>query len=394
MLVFLLLISFIAQATRSPVYLVPGLMSSIIEMKVNVSPSYSPWPSKCDRTKSQFRAWLNLKGSLPSKDECYYNYLHGVWNNVTNKMENIPGIESIIPKDDGDTYAIDTMAPVILAKRFTHMFNKLISHLEKKGYKQKFDLYGMPYDWRSNDLPSTFYETFKNRIIEGNKNTGKKAVIVTHSMGMYVMYKALDYFGEDFTTQYIDKFLMVSAPVYGSALSVKEVLLGENIGLPIDEQLSKDLSRTIQSVLSLSPNPEHWPQEPIVTFKGNGKEYYAKDLADLFETDPLMKDKARYILDNSIKPFFEKYNWTIPFGVDTYCAYSLGSETPDKIVYEGDNTDSASTVIYSDGDKLVNKHSLEGCSLMTKKVTYLGKYAHVKCLESDELFNLVDSLVL
>ncbi|EDR23478.1 1-O-acylceramide synthase precursor, putative [Entamoeba dispar SAW760] len=389
-LLTLLTLSFAIE--RKPVILVPGLMSTILESKIGVDDNYQPFPQKCSRHKDWFRSWVSVRDTISFTDDCYLWYLHGVWNPITNKLENIPGISIRVPQF-GNTYAIDTLCPIPIVKRLTHAFHGLIQHLKKQGYVELFDLFGAGYDWRSNDVSDQYLKSVKDFIVSGYENTKRKVVIISHSMGAFITYKLLDYLGKEFCDTYIDKWIPLSAPFLGSGLAIKELLVGENIGLPINEKLARDLARSIQSIISLSPNPDFWSNEPLIIFKKSGKQFFAKDLVDAYNLVDEMKDKAEYILTNSIRAYYEKYNWTIPFGVETHCGYSLGYETPYRIEFEGDSFDSKYTVIFSSGDKLVNEESLKACSLFTQNVTFLGKYKHLKLLEAQKLYEFIDPLI-
>ncbi|KAL7720036.1 Lecithin:cholesterol acyltransferase domain-containing protein [Entamoeba marina] len=239
--------------SKSPIILIPGLMASIIESRVNVADDYEPWPEsgKCDRTKDWFRSWVNIDIAVPWKSECYIHYLNGVWNEETNKLETIPGIDLRVP-EFGSTYACDQLDPVFLIGGFTNSFHKLISRLEDDGYRDQVDLFGAAYDWRNLDLNETYFEATKGLIYEGFKNTQKKVVLISHSMGGFVTYKLLDYLGKEFCDTYIQQWISISSPFIGTGVVPKQLSVGENLNLPIKKEYARDLSRSIQSVIALT----------------------------------------------------------------------------------------------------------------------------------------------
>ena len=380
-------------AAHKNILLEPGLMSSILESYVDVSDNYKPWVDGCERRKAWFRSWMMVKDALPWTNECQMSYLHGVWNKQTNKLEDIPGIKTRVPKF-GSTYAVDTLCPVILAKRFTQSFHGIIEHYEKMGYKDGVDLMAAPYDWRSNDLSDEYYEQTKLLIEEAFKRNGQKTVIVSHSMGGFVTYKLLDYLGQEFCDKYIDSWVALSAPFIGTGMAVKMLLVGENAGLPINEKLAMSLGRSIQSIVSLLPNENKWNSDDVlIEIKSTGKQYKIKDLRSFMKQVPELSDKTDYILDNSIEKYYKKYNYTVPFHVKMHCGYSLGTETPKKVIFDTEDITGGYTVEYTDGDKLVNEESLKSCSMFTDDVKYLGKVKHVKILKSEDTYNYLDGFI-
>jgi len=367
-------------------------MASIIEAKAKVESSYKSWPSTllnpCDKSKDWFRAWVNAEMAVPWRTECSLAYLRGVWNNDTKKLDPVPGIKLRVPKF-GSTYACDQLLPVPVIGLLSNSFHTLIKHLENLGYRDEYDMFGAPYDWRSADLPESYFEATKNLIVKGFNNTGKKFVIISHSMGGLVSYKLLDYLGKEFCDNYIEKWVSISAPFIGTGVAVKQLTVGENLGLPIIESFIRDFSQTIESVIALSPNGEKWNNDPIVKIKSNGKVYRAKDMKKLYQKINGVKDKSDYILDNEITKLYKKWNWSVPNGVHMDCVYSNGQSTPYSLEFKNEDLTKDYSVTYSDGDKLVNINSLESCKLFTNSSTLVGKHGHLLILNSDDLWNYI-----
>jgi len=95
-----------------------------------------------------FRMWIDLDSLYPFNNKGFLSYLETVWNTTTKAMNNVPGIETIIP-DFGNVYALDEIDPVGPIKYFTDGLHDLIKPLEKKlGYTDGYDMRGAAYDWR------------------------------------------------------------------------------------------------------------------------------------------------------------------------------------------------------------------------------------------------------
>ena len=58
-----------------------------------------------------------------------------------------------------------------------------------------------------------------------------------------------------------------------------------------------------------------------------------------------------------------QYSNFVPPNVPTYCIYGLGIPTPETFVYDEGFPDTQPSILFGDGDGVVNKQSLEVCAL-------------------------------
>ncbi|RWS00058.1 Group XV phospholipase A2-like protein, partial [Dinothrombium tinctorium] len=100
----------------------------------------------CDRkTEDYFSLWLNLALLVPYAVDCWTDNMRLVYDNVTRKTSNAPGVFTRIP-NFGNTTAIEFIDPSQLA--VSKYFSELANDLILRGYRRGIDLRGAPYDFR------------------------------------------------------------------------------------------------------------------------------------------------------------------------------------------------------------------------------------------------------
>ncbi|BFU23631.1 lecithin:cholesterol acyltransferase domain containing protein [Entamoeba histolytica HM-1:IMSS-B] len=378
--------------TRHPVIIIPGIMASMLNAKINIPKNVDFCDRKldCDRSKDWFTLWLNLLDGIPYVNDCYIAYLTCHYNSTSGRMENVEGVQ-IEPPRFGSTYAVDTISPSFPLKTFSRAFHEVIKGLQKIGYKDEFDLFSAPYDWRYYHHDE-YYEKVKELIIKAYENTGNKVVLVSHSMGGLTTYILLDKLGKEFCDKYIHRWVAMSTPFIGTTIANDVVLAGYNMGYPVSKELIKKAARTFETVAMMGPIGEYWDQNEVLVELANGKKYYPKDQIELFSQLEEMKPFAKEAVENSFAPYLKKYNSQVPHGVEMHCGITSGIETAHKITFKGDTFDSKSTIEFVDGDQEVTLNSLEYCKKMTENFTNLGKYTHQGMLLKKEVIEYVKNL--
>ncbi|ELP86080.1 1-O-acylceramide synthase precursor, putative [Entamoeba invadens IP1] len=361
--------------TRHPVVIVPGIMASMLNAVVHIPDDVDFCDRKlaCDRNKDEFRLWLSLKDGIPYMNDCQMAYLTCHYNETSGLMENVEGV-NIYPPDFGSTYAVDEICPSIPLKRFTRAFHEIIKGLETIGYVDKVDLFSAPYDWRYYHHDD-YLENTKKLIEEAYNKNQQKVVILSHSMGGMTTYILLDYFGKEFCDKYILRWIAMSTPFIGTGIANDVALGGYNMGYPVSKELIKKTARTFEALVMMAPIGGYWNSSDVLVEMGDGTTYTADTLWELYEQIDLMKPFAKKALQESFKPFLDKWESKVPFDVEMHCAITSGLETSGKITFKGD-IDSDFTIDTVDGDEEVAINSLEYCKMMTSNFTNLGKYNH------------------
>ncbi|KAL7712224.1 1-O-acylceramide synthase [Entamoeba marina] len=379
--------------TRHPVVIIPGIMASVLEAKIDIPDNvdFCDRGLDCDRNKDWFTLWVNLLDGIPYINDCYLAYLQCVYNSTSGLMNNVEGVQIRAP-DFGSTYAVDYICPTIILKQFSKAFHEIIKGLESVGYKDGYDLLGAPYDWRYYHMDD-YYENVKQLIITAYENTNEKIVLLSHSMGGLTTYILLDKLGKEFCDKYILRWVAMSTPFIGTNLANDVLLTGYSMGFPVSKSKIKELARTLETIGMMAPNNDYWDTEDVlVDMTSTGKEYRANDQLELFKTMPELDPFGEEAYEKSFKPYLKKYNAQVPFGVEMHCGITSGLETVKKITFESD-IDSKYTKQYGDGDEEVPLASLEFCKQMTQNFTNLGKYNHNKMLSKKVTVEYVQALV-
>ena len=86
-------------SVHHPVILIPGLMASRIEARLNKTSAVSWF---CSKQSDWFTLWLNPNEFLPSAINCFIDNFRRIFNPATGLTENAPGVETRVP-GFGDT---------------------------------------------------------------------------------------------------------------------------------------------------------------------------------------------------------------------------------------------------------------------------------------------------
>eukprot|EP00742_Colponemidia_sp_Colp-10_P005527 GILJ01005905.1.p1 GENE.GILJ01005905.1~~GILJ01005905.1.p1 ORF type:complete len:710 (+),score=79.17 GILJ01005905.1:45-2132(+) len=112
-----------------------------------------------------------------------------------------------------------------LARNF-RSFQYFSEALLAEGHVAGYTIGGMPYDWR---LPvyATGVEKRLPRLIEDlHRSTGKRVVIIAHSMGNLNVLNALNQLEQRYKDMHIQKWISINAPWMGSVDSIETLISG------------------------------------------------------------------------------------------------------------------------------------------------------------------------
>ncbi|ELP87489.1 1-O-acylceramide synthase precursor, putative [Entamoeba invadens IP1] len=398
----LLAVVYSETCTRSPIVLIPGILSSILEGEVHIpSDAVVNLDDGCKREVKQKRLWVAIKDINPFVNDCYLGYLRPTYVASSNIQTEMTGVTVTVPKY-GSTYALDSVDPNWPISLMTKAFHDLIKKFEKLGYKDGADMLGAPYDWRyfrfdEYSHKENWYENTKNLIKKAYDTYNSKVVIISHSMGGLMSYKLLDYVGKDFATKYIKRWAAMSTPWIGSVKATAAAFPGHNMDLPISATLFRSICRTMETCSLLFPNGGNtaFGSTPILTVKDTGKQYTVDNTKELLNT--IGGDFAKqhtYIFENGIPSLYKKYNNNFPHGVETHCLYSAGYDTIETVIMATSDYDGKSSFSYADGDGTVNIQSLRYCEqLHAFNATNVGKADHTGMLDDKVSYKYLQPLI-
>ncbi|KAK9800276.1 hypothetical protein WJX73_002429 [Symbiochloris irregularis] len=366
-------------ASNSPVILVPGLAGSVLQERLNRT-SAPAW--YCDKTSDWQTAWLSL--SAAARPVCLLDDLAIFYDPEDKRYKNQTGVD-VRAYDFGGLEGVQALDPDL--KSASGTYDALIKGLDDKGYTAGQDLFGAPYDFRlaADGLTQVgFFEAFK-ALIQGavDKNEGKPAVIVGHSMGCLVMLYFLSRQLPAWRAQYVHAFISVSAPYLGSVTALKGSISGDNFDITfIPHDLLRPLQSTLPSGPWLFPAPELWGDKVLV--QTQSQKYKAADALQMLQDLNLTQQASVYDIVHRL---------TVPMpalDIPVHCIHGKGVETEDSYFYDiaafnGKVPPAPNKVTHSDGDGTVNIASLQSCKQLGKTVEVhtFNNASHLGILRDD-----------
>ncbi|ORE11300.1 LACT-domain-containing protein [Rhizopus microsporus var. microsporus] len=203
---------------------------------------------------------------------------------------------------------------------------KVIENLATVGYDTN-NMHFASYDWRlsfSNlEVRDSYFTKLKNTIELSKKQTGLKAVVITHSMGgtmfpyflKWVESKDHGQGGSTWVNDHVETFVNIAAPLMGvpkavtSLLSGGEAIWGTKDSAPDDDE--EEIYQSFGNMISFVPRPEG--------FNENSTDIPSSS------RDPLIRN---YTVDESLELLIKSTD--VNFGKHLYANYSFGITTSQK----------------------------------------------------------------
>lgn len=263
----------------APVLLIPGIGgSSLWGQDVPDGPLDHVWAtaqdSDCDGSSIPYK-W---KPSSRWRDECVIpEHLFSIYNATSGLAESVGGFNIVPAYDMYGLCGIADLAPDIPSE-VTYMFLPLIQHLRSQGYTPGLNLFGFPYDWRQSNFESATLELLRDYVAYIHSNTGKKVVLVTHSMGGLKALSLLSRFPQDFSDN-VQAWIAIACPFQGAPKTWNGFIQGYNMendvgwkkgiaGLTgLSNSTGHQLIMQFPSVYELLPTPSFaWDSSPTLSF--------------------------------------------------------------------------------------------------------------------------------
>lgn len=288
---------------QSPVILVPGLMASVLEGHLTGIPSNISLPHKsCKRTTKSWKTfWAKPTQFLPKNFDCLCSYLSMDIEPYSGATRNKEGVNLRVPRF-GELYSVDRVVPKGVAKCFSDVYHRIIKHLKKAGFVEGETLFGAPYDWRR--FPHTEWFDATSALIEAAVNsTGKRAIIVSHSMGGPYTYELLMSKSPAWRAKYIGHWIPISPVLSGTPLAIYAMLARS---VPILPQYLSDIAAIATSVEEqyyLLPKAQYGSGNETFV-KTNKRAYTQDDFPELLERlgvphGPALVRKAQKFVDKT-----------------------------------------------------------------------------------------------
>lgn len=311
------------------------------------------------------------------------------------------------------------------------MFHDMIIHLRSYGYTPGDTLWGLPYDWRQSNTEPYTLELFRDLVAYLHASTGKKVVIISHSMGGLKTLSLLEKYPQNFSDN-VQAWIAIAAPFQGAPSTYNSFVQGYNLGnevpllggLGLSNTTAHQMVMQFPSVYDLLPNPSFpWDETPTLSFYmrgvANPLRYTVSNAESVLENINGLNE-VTYAFDGK----YDKYwnNWQVPLfsrAMDNKNRWSSlrytgtpftfvniageGLDTPHSFSYtfEGRLLDSWGTqpeIYYTSGDSTVPLESAQGDGAIRAiipssfyhrhTVTQLSD--HVDIVKTEETFSIID----
>lgn len=353
-LLLLWLLALPAAPRLHPLLLVPGDGGSQVEGRLNKTDTVH---YICERTSDWFDLWLNIEQLVPEVVDCWVDNMKMVYNPVTRRTSNNPGVETRIP-GFGNSSTVEYLDKS--QRFFSVYFANIVSQILPQGYQRGSNLHGAPYDFRKAANEHEEYFVRVKTLIEEtySANQATPVIILTHSMGSPMMLYFLLQQSQAWKSRHIRALVTLSGPWGGTVRALKVFAVGDNLGnwLLSEKKLMWE-QRTSSSLAWLMPQDGFWgPEEVLVqTVDSNYTQRdYKRFFSDLEEPNAwMMREDTAPLLAGLPAP-----------GVEVFCLHGGGVATTERLVYgQGEFPGSdPSQILKGDGDGTVNMRSLLGCT--------------------------------
>lgn len=374
----------------SPVILVPGDGGSRIDAILNKK--YSFW---CDYHTDQFYdIWLNKQQMSPWDIDCWSDNLRLIYNNVTRKTTNSPGVNIRFP---GWGYSrtvefVDTSHATVSA-----YYVNLATALVQNGYHRGVSIRSAPYDFRKAPNENIHFPIKMRYLVEETYeiNNQTPVTLIVHSYGGPMSLHFLHAMSQEWKDKYIKRMISLAGAWGGSAKSLKVYTIGEDFNnFFVRTAPVKDMLTSTPSLAYLMPSPLFWKPDQVLISTAD-RSYTVNDYQAFYEG---IKHPEGWEIYKDVLPYIKDFS---PPGVEVQCYYGSDVDTPERLDY-GSSSDltQTPTVINGDGDGTVNLQSLEACRVWDGQqeqlvnTTKYSKASHMGILaEIDVLRDVVHVLL-
>nr|XP_053644997.1 phospholipase A2 group XV-like isoform X1 [Cherax quadricarinatus] len=333
-----------------PVVLIPGDGGSQIEAKID-KPSVIHYI--CQKKSDWFDLWLNMELLVPYVIDCWVDNMRLVYDNVTRTTTNSPGVQTRIP-GFGNSSTVEWLDPS--QRSPTGYFKDIVNAISTLGYERGVTVRGAPFDFRKapNEL-GDYFLMLRQLIEETYVYTGRKIVLILHSMGAPMTHYFLNRQPQAWKDRYIETVVSLAGAWGGSIKAVKVYTAGDNLGIYVINAMKvRTEQRSAPSLAFLLPSDEIWGENETLV-QTPAKNYSTWNFKDLFE-DLNLPDALNMYLDT--KDLLR--NAPAP-GVEIHCLHGEEVKTVEKLIYaEGQFPDNP-VIVYGGGDGTVNTLSAQRC---------------------------------
>lgn len=279
--------------SRKPLFIVPGILSSNLQMSTSGKPKH--WYCPRGRNISVFGNILNF---VPPKLNCALEYASLRYDAASDTIVDGENVD-IRPFDFGGLSGIDSLIKLPLGLKFGPRLSEYISFAKGYGYTEGKDMFGVPNDWRLGVFQKDeFWAELRNLIEKAVENNKEKAVIHSHSLGCLITQRFLtEFVSDEWKEKYIDNVVYIGPAFAGSSHALSTLIDSKFHGIK-SEGLTKFIQH-MSSVYQLLPNLELNGDVPIILKPS--ETYKISEIGDYLIANNNLTEQEKMILNKSIK---------------------------------------------------------------------------------------------
>ncbi|XP_055331898.1 phospholipase A2 group XV-like [Paramacrobiotus metropolitanus] len=376
---------------NSPVIILPGDGGSPLEAMLDKpSVKFRHCPKK---TTGWQHVWAGIEILVPAIVDCWVDNLRLVYDNVTRRTSNSPGVKTRVP-GFGGTRSIEylTSKPLPSSRYMADLVERLVS----LGYQRGVSIRGAPYDFRkAQNEQHEYFVALKDLVEETYElNHHSSVTFIAHSLGCLYLLYFLQQQPQEWKDKYVASFIGLGGPWGGAVKPLKVVASGDDLGINIvSHSRMRDVLRTKPSIAVLFPSDQLWKQDEVLMSTAD-RTYTLGNLRQFFY-DIRYPEGWEYYQDT--RPIA---NSRQPPRVPMYCISGTGVDTPASYQYSNLGVPSGRpTVVMEDGDGTVNRRSLDACgwwgTQQNETVTSMvfPRAGHLKMIKDPVILDYIVSIL-
>lgn len=300
-------------------------------------------------------------------------------NIVPYDVGGVNGIINVVPEF---TLLADTYQDILHRNFNYRYFAPLCESLIGNGHVPHESLFGLPYDPRlllDTNYRLGYFQKIRETIEQATTKSGKRAVIITHSLGgVLLKWFLTEHVTSSWIEKYIWKLYILNAPFGGTSMALRVVLSGEYY-VPMFQQQFKDPLQKMTGILMCLPNTYAYDStEPLVYVDDYKKTFSVKDFYhDKHIAFEIWRELYEPYIDVIMKPLHLNIHCDIVVSRDNETIRYFKMKKEGELPYECKN---------ELGDGQVPKRSLE----LAKKLFY-GNHVHYKELKGTGHIDIISN---
>jgi len=396
----------LSSSKYSPIILIPGDGGNQLEARQNPSAGHCVNGEECRLSKScrnsgesigpWSRLWLDVWQLRSSKLGCWADTIRLVYDRDSRKSHNVAGVETRV-QGWGNTDSVEYLDPSWSAWVIGDVGNYMsdfVKYFVSQGYVRGKTIRAAPYDFRFGPQSQQHYfEKLRMLVEETYLRSGSlKVSLVTHSMGGLLGLYFLQSQTREWLQQYVHSFVPLNTPWRGAVIQLNTYASGYNMGIDmIDPLVIRGEQRSYETGVYIMPLEHTWNDTSQVLVETPRRNYTVKDYKKFF--DDIRFSQGMEMMENVVN----FVNLTHP-AVNTFCVYSFGVETPEKLIYDSGFPDAQPERIMGDGDGTVTRGSLEACHYFlnqkSDKIRSFKNINHGNILKHKDVLKYIKSIVM